>query len=532
MSRYLSIDFEQGCLYVTAAAVKNGAVQVERAITLPEIGALNTGSAAAIGRRLKEALKDAGIAPAPVLAAVGRERVVLKEIKYPTGVAASDEPALIRFQMSKELTEGGDTVVIDYATLPGIDGEGQNRALAFAIRKDVLDPLRTVCQDAGLKLAGIVPRSFGVAAALAKAMKDGAVTPPESATAPLAILVRGDRWGELVIVRGGQVAFARSLTGQALNSETAMLGEMKRNLAVYAGQAGQKPVQAFFVAEGDVPGGWTGRARAGLTIPVQAFDPIAGVESTVPLDLHGCFAGAVGLIALKARSTPLPINFLEPRQPSAKSDPGKRLIALVGIAAALILVTGLVVGLFLVSRKGSDVVALQNQKRDLDEEIKKLDDVSKRIKAVKDWEDKGVNWLDELYDLTARFPDPSGTEVTQLIGQPFQQAKNSKLLHVAELQLTIFTDTSKTVDTLIIDMQHDKHYSVGAKQSKGSISGPGSFSNVRKNLQFLFKTQIEHREPNEYSLKLNNLPPPESTKRRDRSDVGGLDILAGKGGQP
>ena len=33
----------------------------------------------------------------------------------------------------------------------------------------------------------------------------------------------------------------------------------------------------------------------------------------------------------------------------------------------------------------------------------------KRIKTVKEWEDKGINWLDEIYETTDRFPDPNGT---------------------------------------------------------------------------------------------------------------------------
>ncbi|MCE9530178.1 MAG: hypothetical protein K8T89_03435, partial [Planctomycetes bacterium] len=441
MSRYLAVDAEQGHLYLASATVKGHIVEIEKAINLPEIGVLTAANAAALGRRLKEALKEAGIQPAPVLVSVGRERVVLKEIKYPASVTAAEEPALVRFQMSKELAEGGDSVVIDYFTLPTPDPDGQRRALAFAIRKEFLVPLKTVCAEAGLKLAGITPRPFGIAASLMRAIKDGAVTAPESPLAPVAILVRGDTWGELVIVRGGQLAFSRSLTGMALNSEQAMLGEIRRNLAVFAGQSGQNAVQTLYVAEGDVPGGWAGRARAGLTIPVQSYDPIAGIASTVPPEHHGCFTGAIGLISTRTRSTELPINFLQPRQPKSQSDPGKRLIAYVAAAAGVLLVAGLGFGLFLEAQKQKERTALQIQKNQIEEDIRNLDDISKRVAGVHEWESKGLNWLDELYDLTARFPDPSGTEVKQMIFQYVDPPKNSKLKHVAEMQLTLGTDS-------------------------------------------------------------------------------------------
>jgi len=513
VSRYLSIDSEQGQLYVASLNTKGGQVVVEQAIVLADFGSLADASA---GKRLKDALAEAGIAPAPVLMAVGRERVILKDVKYPAGVSPADEPALVRFQMSKELADGGDAVVIDYFSLPTLDPDGQRRALAFAIRKDVLGPIKTLCAAAGLKLASITPRPFGVAAALMRAIKDGAVTPPESQVAPLAILVRGDKWGELVILRGGQVAFARSLTGMALNSEQAMLGEIRRNLAVFAGTSTTNAVQALYVAEGDVPGGWSGRLRAALTIPVQSFDAIAGVATTLPPEVHGSFTGPVGLAALRARSLELPINFLSPREPKPVSDPGKRLLALIGVAAALLLVGGLAIGLFIVNQRSSTLTALRNQKSGLDDDIKKLDDSVKRVKAVKDWEAKGISWLDELYDLTARFPDLTKAEVVQLIAKPIEQAKNSKNKHTAEMELTMYAGSGKVVDDLSVDMSHDsRYYLVFPKQSKGSA---GTFASSRKSEQYLFRAQIEPREPNKYTLKLQTPPPAESKGKRTAAE--------------
>lgn len=535
MSRFLALDLEQGQLYLASAQVKGLAVKVEQALTLPDAGALTAGNAAALGERLKEMLKEAGIAPAPALVSIGRERVILKEVKYPAGVAAAEEPALVRFQVSKELAEGADSVVIDYFALPNLDPDGQRRALAFAIRKDLLGPLRTLCAAAGLRLAGITPRPFGIAAALMRAVKDGAVAPPDSLNAPLAILVRGDKWGELVILRGGQVAFTRSLTGMALGSETAMLGELRRNLAVFAGSSQQNAVQALYVAEGDVAGGWSGRLRAGLSIPVQAFDPVAGagVETRVPPETRGCFAGPVGLTALRARSAELPINFLEPREPKPVSDPGKRLIALVGVAAALLVVGGLVTGLVIADQKKSAVTALLNQKMQLEEDLRGMEDGGKRVKAVRDWEEKGVNWLDEIYDLTVRFPDPAKTEVRTLTCAPVDAGKGSKLKYVAEMRLDIFTDSVQDVDMLATHMSQDHHYSVAPKKSVGSTQG---FRTLRKNQKFEFQAKVDHRDPGEYILKLYAFPPAEPKGRRDRANgrkpddadmLGGVDVLGG-----
>lgn len=507
MSRYLAIDAEQGRLYLASAAVKGSAITVEKALAIPDVGTLTAANAGELGRRLKDALKDADIAPAPVLISVGREKTVLKEIKFPASATPVEEASLVRFQVAKEMTEGGDNVVVDYFAQPVPDSDGQRRALAFVIRKDVLAPLKALCAAAGLKLAGITPRPFGVAAALLRAIKDGAVTPPDSPSAPLAILVRGDKWGELVIVRGGQVAFTRSLTGVSLASETSMLGEIRRNLAVFSGPSSLNQVQALFVAEGDLPGGWTGRLKGGFTIPVQSFDPIAGTATDVPAESHGAFAGPVGLMALRARSPELPLNFLSPREPKPVSDPNKRLLGLIGVAAAILIVGGLLLGLFIVNQKQSREQSLAKQKAELEEDLKKLDDVQRRVKAVKDWEDKGVNWLDELYDLTARFPDPTKIEVVQLLGTPYD-GKNAKTKHVAQMELKVATtaDSVKSVDELINRIALDqKHFSVGAKQTSRNSTPGGGFSN-RKNQEFSFKALIERREPSAYIEKLTTSP--------------------------
>ena len=110
MARHLAIDWDYQQLRVVAATVRGSELRLEQAAVWEEEQSPNIAEAAALGQRLRERLKSAGLAPAPVLVCVGRDRVILREVRYPS-VAAAEEPAVIRFQVLKELTDSAADVI-------------------------------------------------------------------------------------------------------------------------------------------------------------------------------------------------------------------------------------------------------------------------------------------------------------------------------------------------------------------------------------------------------------------------------------
>ena len=171
--------------------------------------ALSAANAADLGKQLRDALRSAGVAASPVIAVVGRDRVIVKDFKIPK-VSPSEEPNVVRFQANKEMSEAADSVILDYYTLDRPEADGQIRAVTASVRKDVLAAYKSLCQAAGLKLAGLTARPVGTLAALDRAIASGAVTAPEAKRASVAILSRGEKWSELVIARDGQVVFWRA----------------------------------------------------------------------------------------------------------------------------------------------------------------------------------------------------------------------------------------------------------------------------------------------------------------------------------
>ena len=510
MPRYLAIDVEQGHLHLISANLSKGRLRVEHAASLAEEATLTTQTAVGIGHRLKERLTALGVSPAPLLVCVGREKVILKELKYPP-VPSHEEPALVRFQTIKELAESPDDVVIDYCHVPNA-GEFEKRALAVVLRKELLRAIQTMCDAAGLKLAGITPRPFATAGALEDASRSGALALPENRESALALLTRGEKWGEFSVIRHGAVVFSRTLSTPALNSENAILGEVKRNLTLFNGQSAT-PVTALFIAESAGPG-WTGRLRDGLQIPVTSFDPLTGTGAEIDAKYLGTFTGLVGLLAARSHSDVLPINFVQPREPKAPADPGTRMITIAAAVMGFVMFAAMIWGISLRLQKDQIIAGKSAEKAYYDSQLAKAEPDSRRIKAVDEWASREIVWLDELYELTARFPDHEKSRLTSFTGDPLPTSKNpEENKFVARMILKVVTEDGKSVDQLLASLVKDDHYRVLPKEPKGS----GGFRNNRFNQQFGLRADLMHRAPHKY-LSFLDAKRPAKVKGREAAE--------------
>ena len=230
------------------------------------------------------------------------------------------------------------------------------------------------------------------------------------------------------MLRDGQPVFSRSITGTALNSEQMLLGELRRNLAVYNGQNPQQAVEAVYVVEAaGAAGGWSGRIRAGLTVPVQAFDPLAGVEHETAADARGELRGPGGVCFPAQDADEGPADRL--RHASAGGSPGesinRKYVAMAASVLALFVIGGLGYGYITVEKRQTELAKLVKEKNDLEKMKKDLDDDKKRIDTLKDWDDMRINWLEEMYDLAARFPDIATTRLEYFRAEPLTPQKGS-----------------------------------------------------------------------------------------------------------
>ena len=501
MSRYLAIDIDAQGLFVVAGSARGGSARVEHALSWADdtFPGLTPDTAKAVGEQLRDRLKEAGIAAAPVLAAVGRDKVILKEVRYPA-VAPSEEPALVRFQAMKEMSENADDVVLDYAPILDAAGEvnAERRAMAVVVRKDVFAAVQAMCAFAGLKLAGVTPRPYALAAGLARGFAGRAVSPPDNPADPVALFTTGPQGGEFTVVRGTQVSFTRTVPAPVLANEQTLVNELRRNLTVYGGQNPTQPVRAVYVAEGEnALGGWSGRLRTGLPVPVHAFDPLAGAVEAVPAQHRGRFAGAAGLLAGRAANA-LPINFASPRQPRAAADPKRKQLLLVAAAVGLLVLLGGGYGLLALDRADTELDRLQEKKAGLEKSLAGVDPDLERLKAVDAWGKREVVWLDELYDLADRMPPGDAIRLTGITTTPRPVDKTGKqdAQGLAELKLAAKNPDAATSLTSAFeaDNRGKAKFYLNTEKKIGPVA-----ANTAYNQTFTITTKVNHRQPEQYT---------------------------------
>src|SRR5262249_31934748 len=149
---------------------------------------------------------------------------------------------------AKELTLAAEDVVIDYLALGPTGTGSEQRALVLILPRDLKLAYMKLCRTAGLRLTALVPRFLGGANCLKVVAGTTVVTPaPASPQDAVAVLTVTAGWAEFGVFRGSEVLFTRSLA-----PGVGLIGEVKRNLALYAGLPRDHPsrdaITALYIA--------------------------------------------------------------------------------------------------------------------------------------------------------------------------------------------------------------------------------------------------------------------------------------------
>src|SRR5262249_21236754 len=128
--------------------------------------------------------------------------------------------------------------------------------------------------------------------------------------------------------------------------------------------------------------------------------------------------------------------------------------------------------------------------------------------GLTEWTESEVVWLDELYDLTDRFPDDNSIRLVQLTAEPVARTAKSK--YVGKLALKgLPTDNHAPIDRLRTALAKDSPLRPSPKILTPNVGNDRRFYSQ----QFTSKVDIERLQPSKY---VRRIPEPDPLERRNR----------------
>ncbi len=412
MNYFLAVDWDPHEARYVLAGISGRRVKV-RAASSVRLVDVTEGAAEprySFGSSLSDALDRHNARRAKLLVAVPRSSIELMHFSLPP--AKDDElPELVANLAMREAAAISDQWVLDF--VPTVDDpNGLRRVTAAALSPEELDRVQRQCDTAGLKPSRLLLRPFASASVFLRS--------PRAADEVSLLVNRIECEVDLNVIAEDQVVFSRTarLPEGAGDQETTdrLLAEINRTLAaVPREQIGEEEIENVCVFGGpDDYEDLAERITDELSKPAQVMDPFA-VLGTGPHDMppdRGRFAALLGMLLDEATSSHS-VDFLQPRRPPRRVGRWRLGLIAAGLAAVFLLAIGY--------NFWTTLTDVNSTNAKLTQERDKLKDIAKKatrqaalINAVNSWTRRDLNWLDELRDLSIRFPGPRDAVIRQM----------------------------------------------------------------------------------------------------------------------
>ncbi|MCC7087066.1 MAG: hypothetical protein IT427_18860 [Pirellulales bacterium] len=426
MPRLIALEWDDLEARVAVAEVRRGNMTVEQAFAVALPAALAPGGTAelisasgahdlgAIGRRIGEALLARGVRKSKTLVAVGRANIELKNLTLPPS-PADELPELVRFQAEREFNALADNWPLDFIPQPSAANEPQT-VLAAAISPELVAEIEVTCQAANLTPERLILRPCAAASLLSR------VHPAEMNKLRLLVDLLNDE-ADLTVMAGDAVVFLRTarLPHDVLESDPirALLPEIRRTIAAVQNRfQGQHVSEIFLCGARDDEELLVREIGRDLNLPAELFNPLTcctlSPELQRALPTHPSrFTPLVGMLLDVAPGGAAVIDFLNPRRkPQRRSQ--RRKYAVPAIAAAVLLLAGVLTIWFKLYSLNSEIDELNQQIRNLDAAVKVAKETQIKVEQVKSWLAGDVIWLDELVLLSEKVPSNQDVVLTEI----------------------------------------------------------------------------------------------------------------------
>ncbi len=499
MARIVALEWSRHEARFVIARVAGRTLVIERAVGV-KLGADEAGPNnvhdESVGRLLAGAFAAVGLKRARALVALGRGAAEILDLTVPpcSNAELADLVANLAMREAAGVTPES---IIDFVVSP--TGGGEQRSVpAACLSSAQLNRVQSLCAAAGIKAGRIGLRAYGSAALYAQHVRSAGTTDE-----PVLLISILDDEADLTIVADDAAAFSRTVrlhaTTRTEEEYARLLTEISRTLMVADdGKTKETPVHTVVLfGREDEHGPLVEMLREKLNVTVRCVDPfaIAGTGRE-PVDGEaGRFAPLVGMLLEDAHRVKPAVDFLAPRKRSPSPSQKRLLTAAGGVAAIGILAIG-----FTAYKDVADanryLAELKGENKQLQDTLNRAAKKQQLVDAVDEWQSSNIVWLDELRDLSVRFPSRRDAVILRMSAAPGRDgrgsvtfdcvARNSEIVAKMEQNLRDEFHTVKTSTVQQRDPKSERGWqfqtslAVTPRDKESYLNDLAAFSNNRK----------------------------------------------------
>jgi Tfp pilus assembly PilM family ATPase len=422
MSDAVILELEGDRVLAVEARVRGDRVTVSKVVHATRGGEVPS-EPEAVGAWVRGVLQEHGVRTTRAIIAVSRGELMIKRIDLPAGeLSAAERHEAIHLQMERQASLSGGEPVIDY--VPEDEGSGGG-VLAAAMSGERVAWRRAMAKSAGLRLAGIRPRSAGIRAVLGATL---------AGRGPALVVAPGVGSVELLVISGGKPVFARSIDAtmpgsldrDTLDAFAERIGvESSRTwMSFRVSPAGEDVERVIVVASEPLGSALSESVSTRLDLPAEVVSAGALLEVDEGLDSRSLTATPAlgGLLLCESRSVPV-LDFANPR--GAPDTRATLRQAVLGGILGLIVFGGagyLLAQQSLASQRASLEAVREANKRAQDQYVAAMLEGA-RLGHLRSWTDQRIDWMGHLSAIVDRMPAPDEGAIADLSLELNQRAR-------------------------------------------------------------------------------------------------------------
>lgn len=419
MPRFLSLEWDQHEARYVLASIGRGKLSIERAGSIPLPAAEGDRPAhEQIGRAMGQGLRATGALSGVALIGVSRSSIELAQLSLPP-TPDHDLPDMVRYQASRELGSFTEGAPLDFVALPSTSDDSRT-VLAAALPREHLQQIEAVCAAAHVRPQRLLVRPHAAGSLLFKQMR-----PREQ----VSLLVNCfNEEADMAVLVDGRVLLCRTVRmpkpAEGESPSAPILAEIRRTIFAVQNQPGGGQVRAVYLCGGaDEHRELVRSIQEELSLAAEVFQPFSGLQLSRELERSlpenpGRYASLLGMLSDEAEGTHS-LDFLNPRKPPQPVS--RRKLAIAAAAAAALVLAGAAYyawGKF--AEVEAQIAQLNRRGKQLDQTVRRATEKEVAAAAIEEWLMADVVWLDELRDLSLRFPKPRDAVLLRmtLAGKP------------------------------------------------------------------------------------------------------------------